>query len=119
MYQIAIIERVTKYHGLPEKYNNHYLIFCIVTVEEFVSGMWDSFLDYYRNQHIITDAKFQIINKIDIYDRNMLFPLEMGILKTFWLNIFKRIWRKKHALIMKRKHPKMLFNRSITGKWSI
>ena len=119
MHHLAIVERVTKGHGLPEKYNNHYLIFCIVTVEEFTSGMWDSFLDGWGNRYTITNfqKKIQIINKIDIYDRDMLFPLEMAVLKTFWLNVFKRLWRKKHILIMKRKNPNILFNRSITGKW--
>ena len=45
------------------------------------------------------------------------YTINLAILKTFWLNIFKRYWRKKHAQIMKRKSPKALFKRSIHGKW--
>lgn len=62
--------------------------------------------------------------KIDIIDSYELDSGEMMCsIKTVWLRIFQRKWRKyynaQQKLIAKRKNPRTLFNRSIYGKWTV
>ena len=59
------------------------------------------------------------IQLIDDYSEKteLNWDIYLASLKTFWLNIFKRKWKKKHQSIVKRKNPKALFLRNITGRF--
>jgi len=46
---------------------------------------------------------------------------QVAILKTFWIKIFQRKWKKYYhkmqQLIQKRKNPHVLLKRQIYGRW--
>lgn len=90
------------------KKQNVFLVVYYITVDEFKMNSWK----YLLEQNL--DASIQIIESYyEKTDNN--WDICLGNLKTFWLNIFKRIWRKKHKIIQKRKNPKVLFLRNIMG----
>jgi len=114
MYSLAIIEPIlSSQHGNLNNLKNKYIIVYNITINEFNNNEWNEFL--LRRQ--CNNKKYNKIHIIKQYNVNMDdYTINLAILKTFWLNIFKRYWKKKHAQIMKRKSPKALFKRSIHGK---
>ena len=107
MYKLSIIT-VLQNHLETEKF----LVVYFITCEEFHMNSWKYLLDQNPS------ASIQIIqNYYEKTEHN--WDICLACLKTFWLNIFKRTWRKKHKCIMKRKNPKALFLRNITGSFPI
>ena len=71
---------------------------------------------FIRNyQNIIQEKgalQCEIIKKVYIGD------CECAIIKTFWLKMLQRKWKNKyHRMMNKRKNPKVLLNRQITGQF--
>ena len=98
MYKLALINK-----QIDEKF----MIIFYVTIAEFMDNYWKSFSQ-------------EMNLRIEVVSENIIclteYPIYYCSLKTFWLNVFKRIWRKKHALIIKRKNIRNLMNRQISGK---
>ena len=69
---------------------------------------YDKILHQYKSWEIIKPLYHETDNDLTVH---------LGIVKTFWLRILQKRWRKKHKIIQKRKNPKVLLNREITGKW--
>ena len=102
MYKLALVNKQTK---IDEKI----LIIFIVTMAEFMDNYWNDFSQ-------TMDLSLEVVSQETTYIPSCAFPIYLCSLKTFWLNVFKRRWRKKHALIVKRKNFKELMNRQISGK---
>jgi len=67
---------------------------------------------FIRNTNAIKLNELQIVERVYYQD------YEFCILKTFWLKIFQRKWKKYyHDMIERRKNIRNLQMRSIYGKW--
>jgi hypothetical protein len=67
---------------------------------------------YVKNTCAIKLNELQIVEKLYYNDYTFC------ILKTFWIKIFQRKWKKYYKkLLNKKKNLKSIINRSITGKW--
>ncbi len=104
MYKLALINRKTM---IEDKF----LIIYYVTIAEFMDNYWNDLSN-------AMDLKMEVISEDITYLSTCEYPVYLCNLKTFWLNVFKRNWRKKHALIVKRKKIKNLINRQLVGKWT-
>ena len=100
MSKIAIVQR---------DINEKNLILFYVSIEEFMTDYWKGFCE-------LMDLKIEVISEHITYTIESEYPFYYCSLKTFWLNIFKRIWKKKHAMIMERKKFRNLITRQIYGK---
>ena len=69
---------------------------------------YNKILHQFKSWEIIKSLYYETVDGLTVH---------LAIVKTFWLRIFQKRWRKKHKIIQKRKNPKVLFQRSITGKW--
>jgi hypothetical protein len=98
MYKLALVQK------------NKFLIEYFVTVNEWKIGYWEDWCN-------ITNCSMEIVKEEFVYITDCEYILYSCTLKTFWLNIFKRIWRKKHALIVLRRRINNLMYRNIHGKW--
>ena len=103
MFKLAIVQPKT----LPPLKN---LIVYTMTPNELFNNEWNDWC-------IEKKCTIEIIKEEFEYLPDCEYIFHFCILKTFWLNIFKRIWRKKHAQIVKRRKIHNLWNRSIYGKW--
>ena len=102
MYKLALINKQT---NIDEKF----MIIFYVTTAEFMDDYWKAFSQ-------AMNLNLEIVSEDIVYLPTCAYPIYFCNLKTFWLNVFKRKWRKKHALIMKRKNFKELMKRQISGK---
>ena len=102
MYKLAL---VNKQKNIDEKI----LIIFYVTTAEFMDNYWKAFA-------LAMDLRLEVVSEDITYLPTCEYPIYFCNLKTFWLNVFKRRWRKKHALIMKRKNFKELMKRQISGR---
>jgi hypothetical protein len=67
---------------------------------------------YVRNTGAIKLNRLQIVQKIEYQDYTFC------IIKTIWLKIFQRKWKRYYELLMnKRKNLKNILKRSQLGKW--
>ena len=65
-----------------------------------------------RNTSAIRPNCLHIVKRIQYEDYTLC------IIKTFWLRIIQRKWKRwYHNMLSKRKNPTNLMNRSIHGKW--
>lgn len=94
---------------------------CNAQKEWELNGPWlnqNANIDLLYNPYIrnTTAIKINDLNIIDvIYYENY----EFCILKTVWLKIFQRIWKKYYKnKIAKKMNIKNILNRSIYGKWA-
>ena len=133
MYRLAIVEPVhPRLHGKWPK--NQFIILYYIKLDEFIKGNLDEILPsiflaphtpykhpYIRNFKAIRDhylKKIEIIETVNIpISTNEDEVYYASIIKTFWLKIFQRKWRKWREEQKKYKSPKALLNRSIHGKW--
>ena len=104
MYKLVIIQKIKK--------RRQFLIMYTATLDEWENDFWKEWCEETGCTMEIAKEEFDYLP-----DHEYLF--HFCILKTFWLNIFKRIWRKKHALIVERRKIHNLWNRNIHGKWLI
>ena len=102
MYKLALVNKQT---NIDEKF----LIIFYVTTAEFMDNYWKAFSQ-------TMNLRLEVVSEDITYLPFCEWPIYLCSLKTFWLNVFKRKWRKKHALIMKRKNFKELMKRQISGK---
>ena len=66
-----------------------------------------------RNSTAIPPHNLHIVERVIFED------YELCVIKTFWLKIIQRKWKKwYHNMMSKRKNPKNLMNRQIYGKWT-
>jgi hypothetical protein len=135
-YKLAICELYnTNYHGYTNNsykfINNNFLIQFIFTIEAFYHNEHNSCVEFlqrniYHGEHpIIRNYKKISSNKnyikLDIVQDYYLSGNEhIAIIKTFWLKIFQRIWKKfyknRKQLIKFYSNPKQLMKREINGK---
>lgn len=101
-YKLAIIQKTDD--------GNNFIVLYYATFDEWATDYWKEWCEG-------IGCTIQIAKEEVTYIPDCEYPLILCTLKTFWLNIFKRIWRKKHALIVKRKKIKNLIARSIHGRW--
>ena len=79
--------------------------------------------EHSNNEHSIQYNKIRL--RLDIIQTSILNPggEEVAIIKTFWLKIVQRCWKKvfkqRKELIQKRSAIKALQERQRTGKWSL
>ena len=79
--------------------------------------------EYYMNSSLfynpfIRNTNAIKLNELQIVERVYYQDYEFCILKTFWLKIFQRKWKKYyHDMIERRKNIRNLQMRSIYGKW--
>ena len=102
MSKIAIVQH-------KKDINEKNLILFYVSIDEFMTDYWKGFCE-------LMDLKIEVISEHITYTIESEYPFYYCSLKTFWLNIFKRIWKKKHAMIMERKKFRNLITRQIYGK---
>ena len=103
MFKLAIVQN--------NKAKSILIIYTVSAVELFC--------DEWKDWCAQTDCTIEIVKEEFDYLPDHEYLFHFCILKTFWLNIFKRIWRKKHALIVERRKIHNLWNRSIHGKWLV
>lgn len=88
--------------------------------------------DFFNNDYIIEISESHFVThpvirnwgninpscKMEIIQRVEIGEYTMCILKTFWLKIIQRKWKKYyHSMLSHRKNPKNLMKRQIYGKW--
>ena len=74
-----------------------------------IIGNYNKIINRFKSLEIIKPLYYETENGLIVH---------LAIVKTFWLRIFQKRWRNKYRKrIQKRKNPKVLFQRSITGKW--
>ena len=109
-YNIAIVERYSAFrHGISNKQmKTHFLVMARVKYE------LDFDFNYYRNWMLTT--RLEIVECIYLPSQHCI-----GILKTFWLKLIQRTWKKickeRKLCIQKRCNPISLKYREIHGKW--
>jgi hypothetical protein len=138
-YELSYIELYnTSRHGdlsdLTEKKQNYilnnYLLMHSIKPESFlkqperVTKLIEKAQKYYTQviQQTNTDYNFQNNHaSLDIIKRVNNDEYTFAIVKTFWLKLFQRRWKKvyqnKQHITEKMKNPQNLFHRQTHGKW--
>lgn len=127
-------------HGYTESSNinivGHYLVFFEIEINEFLENYFKNGIDYLksfyndinfsecphpfiRNYSNIVHSENYI--KIDIVKTEILNGREeVAYIKTFWIKIFQRKWKKEYKkrqkIIRTLSNPKYLLKREINGK---
>ena len=71
-----------------------------------------------RNATAIPPNHLHIIERVTLEDPVGGESYELCIIKTFWLKIIQRKWKRwYHNMLAKRKNPRNLMHRQIYGKW--
>tara|TARA_Y100000817_G_C16826250_1_gene531364 strand:- start:900 stop:1238 length:339 start_codon:yes stop_codon:yes gene_type:complete len=104
MYRLVLVNKHSKTDDLK------FIIMFYVTIEEFRTHYWKDWCETHNWTIEIAEEDIVYINESE-------YPIYLCSLKTFWLDIFKRIWRKKHSQIVERKKLSSLIYRSIRGKF--
>lgn len=140
-YELGICELYNSHiHGYTDKsyihIDGHYIIFWLITSESFmvcddykdvISLLLDGYYIYMNNTHHPTIRNYNNIIKSENYIKlNIIEKIELdsgeiiAIIKTFWIKIFQRKWKKYYSeLIKKIKYNKYIKNRikiELTGK---
>ena len=149
-YKLAICELYTPYlHGYTDNSDkniaNHYMITNIITREEFYNDEYKDDIDIIKECYVLwlnsvyedginplhptIRSYSDIIQQrnyitLDIVETDELDGEEMvGYIKTFWLRIIQRKWKKiferRKKIISERKLIKSLKYREINGKWNV
>ena len=147
-YSLGICELYfQKIHGPCQQGPNdgvttNYLIYCTITPEEFntdeylndialINNNYGTQLRYLNSRVFPHDLNPNIRNLLNIISRRNYIKLDIieekyldggecvAIIKTCWLKILQKTWRKKYKkrkeLIRFYKNPKNLFKRELTG----
>ena len=125
-YQLAICERFRPLiHGWDENSSpnilNHYLVVECIDKNDFYSNAYLEDLELIRLYHRNRECQIQL----DIIQLDELTPglEEVAYIKTFWLRIVQRKWKKifqeRKELIKKRSQFKALKERQLTGCWPV
>lgn len=140
-YKLAICHLFhPRLHGYTTSSTNevlgHYLVFWEFEIDEFLENYHTSCIEDLQSLYddILIDncphpiirnyldiAKRENYIKIDIVEINLLFGLEeVACIKTFWIKIFQRRWKKefykRKKIIQILSNPKYLLKREIQGK---
>ena len=118
-YQLAFCERFDpQRHGIDENsspgISGHFLIYETILRNEFISP------DYQEEERRL--RRYNI--RLEIVQMDELIPGReyVAYLKTFWLRIVQRCWKKvfreRKEILRKRGSIKALQERQRTGKWS-
>lgn len=109
-YNIVLCEKYNKLlHGIENgEINNHYL------TQFRLKNLNNDFINYMKRGR--PDLRTEIAECITLNSNYCV-----CILKTFWLRLIQRIWKKTYSerknIIRKRSNPRALFHREIFGKW--
>jgi hypothetical protein len=127
-------------HGHTENSDRNilgeYLVFYTIEINDYYNNQYISYIDdlkYFYNAIVLDYTSHPTIRnynniiknenyiKIDINKKDLLIGLEeVGYIKTFWLKLFQRKWKKifynRKRIIKKMSNPKYLLKREITGK---
>ena len=129
-YKLAICERFQPtIHGADENSSSdlseHFLINTIFEVSEFYDNSYKDEVRriqcYWRRSPLLYNSNHI---RLEIIQADILSPGEehVAYLKTFWLRIVQRRWKKifkaRQDLIKKRSTFKALQERQRTGQWS-
>ena len=130
-FQLAICERFQiNIHGADEKsttnITEHFLINTMMELSEFYDNSYKDeerrIQRYWRRSPLLYNQKFI---RLEIIQADQLKPGEehVAYLKTFWLRIVQRCWKKvfkaRKELLLKRSSIKALQERQRTGQWPI
>jgi hypothetical protein len=109
---------------------NNYLLMHSIKPESFlkqterVTKIIEKAQKYYTQVIQQTNANYNFQNNhasLDIIKRVNNDEYTFAIVKTFWLKIFQRRWKKvyqnKQHITKKMRNPQNLFHRQIHGKW--
>ena len=120
MYQLAFCERFKpQLHGIDENSSPHisenFLIYSTIELDEFMTGEHKEEERYLRRYNI----------RLEIVQAAELMPGQehVAYLKTFWLRIVQRCWKKvfkaRQLFLKQRSSIKALAERQRTGKWAL
>jgi hypothetical protein len=120
-YQLAFCELFKpQLHGLDENSSpgitEHYLIYSTVELNEFLAGA-------HREEERRLRSRYNI--RLEIVQLDELSPgqEQVAYLKTFWLRIVQRRWKKiykeRQEILKRKSHIKALMERQRRGKWFI
>ena len=128
--KLALIQLIhPKIHGKNNKYTRFIILYTFKHNEFFHNFPLIRYISrlcqQQQSNHPIIRNYSNIINSfrsleiicpeyIDIGNGQRLYTCTV---KTYLLRILQRRWRQKHQIIKKRRNIKVLFNRSIHGKW--
>ena len=130
-FQLAICERFQiNIHGADEKSTSniteHFIINTTIELDEFYDNSYKEeevrIQRYWRRSPLLYNQKFI---RLEIIQADQLKPggEHVGYLKTFWLRIVQRCWKKvfkaRKELLIKRSSTKALQERQRTGKWPL
>ena len=134
-YKLAICSIFTPHlYGIDENstpgIENHYLVMYTIELDEFYNKDYKDYISLLElattNQIHPTIRNYATISrniKLDIIKCDELSGLEqVGYIKTFWLKIVQRRWKKvykeRQDLLKARSSIMALNERQLTGRWS-
>ena len=130
-FQLAICERFQiNIHGADEKSTSniteHFLINTTIELSEFYDNSYKEeelrIQRYWRRSPLLYNKNFI---RLEIIQADQLKPggEHVAYFKTFWLRIVQRCWKKvfkaRKELLMKRSSVKALQERQRTGQWPV
>jgi len=120
VYELALCERFKPLiHGLDESSSagitGHYLVYSTIDLDEYLSHEYEAEERRLRRYGI----GLEIVQIAELSPGQE----QVAYLKTFWLRIVQRCWKKvfkaRKELIRKRSGVKALQERQRTGKWPL